>query len=295
MELRQLKTFQTVARLSSFNRAAEVLNYAQSTISAQIKLLEEELRVSLFDRLGKRVRLTEAGQMLLQYSQKMMDLEKETISRVADWEEPHGSLSIRMPQSIATYYLPEVLGRFVESFPRIGLHINTCAYQPLQHELRTGVTDVAFLFADSIQSSELTAELLRVESLAIIASPDHPLATRSVMHIRDLEGEHIILPKHDCSYKMTFEQILTEEKLKSATFIELNSIEALKRCVVAGLGVAMIPMMAVEQEIEQKLLVILPWAEERLETGILMIRHKDKWLSPTLKAFMSAVREVMNR
>jgi len=293
MELRQLKTFQTVARLLNFNRAAEILNYSQSAVSAQIKLLEEELGVPLFDRLGKSVRLTEAGHMLVQYSQKMLDIEQETLAKVAGWEEPYGSISIRIPQSIGTYLLPSVLSEFQTQFPKVGLDISSCAYHSLQHELKAGLIDVAFLLADSIPFSELKAELLRIEPLVIVSSPDHPLAKQSAIHIRDLAGQSILLPKHDCSYKMLFEQILTEEKVDSATFMELNSIEAIKQCVIKGIGVTMIPMMSVAQEIAQQKLKILPWSEEKLETAILMIWHKDKWLSPTLQAFMDTVKEVM--
>ena len=136
MELRQLKTFQTVTRLASFNRAAEALNYAQSTVSAQIKLLEEEFGVPLFNRLGKNITLTEAGQMLMRYSQRMLDIEKETLTKVSGWEEPHGSISIRIPQSIGTYLLPSVLSKFKESFPRVGFDISTCAYNELIQELK---------------------------------------------------------------------------------------------------------------------------------------------------------------
>jgi len=293
MELRQLKTFQTVAKLLNFNRAAEILNYSQSAVSAQIKLLEEDLGVPLFDRLGKSVRLTEAGHMLVQYSQRMLDIEKETLAKVAGWEEPYGSLSIRIPQSIGTYLLPSVLSEFTTQFPKVGLDISSCAYHSLQHELKAGLIDVAFLLADSIPFSELKAELLRIEPLVIVSSPDHPLAKKSVMHIRDLTGQSILLPKHDCSYKMLFEQILTEEKVDSATFMELNSIEAIKQCVIKGIGVTMIPMMSVAQEIAQQKLKILPWSEEKLETAILMIWHKEKWLSPTLQAFMDTVKKVM--
>ncbi len=293
MELRQLKTFQTVARLMNFNRSAEILNYSQSAVSAQIKLLEEELGVPLFDRLGKSVRLTEAGQMLVQYSQKMLDIEEETLAKVSGWEEPHGSISVRIPQSIGTYLLPSVLSEFHAMFPKVGFDIGSCTFHSLRHELKTGITDVAFLLADSIPFAELKAELLRIEHLVIVSSPDHPLAKKSVMHISDLAGQSILLPKHDCSYKMQFEQILTEEKVDSATFMELNSIEAIKQCVIKGIGVTMIPMISVSQEIEQKKLILLPWAEEKLETGIIMIWHKDKWISPTLQAFMDTVKEVM--
>lgn len=127
MELRQLKTFCTVARLLSFNQAAENLNYAQSTVSTQIRLLEAEFGVPLFDRLGKSVKLTEAGQMLMRYSRRMLDLEAETRANVSGWEEPHGSISIRIPQSIGTHYLPSALSRFRKRFPRVGFDVSTCA------------------------------------------------------------------------------------------------------------------------------------------------------------------------
>jgi DNA-binding transcriptional LysR family regulator len=293
MELRQLKTFQVVSRLLSFNRAAENLNYAPSTVSTQIRLLEEEFGVPLFDRLGKRIRLTEAGRTLMHYSQKMLDIEKETLAKISGWEEPHGSISIRIPQSIGTYVLPSVLSKFQARFSKVGFNIGTCAYDTLVHELHTGITDIAFLLADSISFSELKVDLLRVEPLVVVSSPDHPLAERPAMDIYDLIGQSILLPKHDCSYKMLFERMLTEEKVEPVTFMELNSIETIKQCVLKGIGVAMIPKMAIKKEVAQKEMTILPWPEEQLETAVLMIWHKDKWLSPTLEAFMQAAKEVM--
>jgi DNA-binding transcriptional LysR family regulator len=293
MELRQLKTFVTVAQLLSFNRAAEILNYAQSTVSSQIKLLEEEFGQPLFDRLGKRILLTEAGHLLLQYSQKMLSIEKETLSKVSGWEEPHGTISIRMPQSILTYYLPSILSKFHVSFPKVGLDISTCAYDVILNELRTGIIDVAFLLANSIPFSELKTECLRIEPLVVVSSSNHPLAGQNNMHIRDLADQSIFLPKHDCSYKMIFEHILTEENIGPVTFMELNSLEAIKQCILKGLGVAMIPLMAVKNEIEKNQMTILSWPEETLETAILMIWHKDKWLSPTVLSFMNMVKEVI--
>ena len=293
MELRQLKTFQTVGRLMSFNRAAGILNYAQSTVSTQIKLLEEEFGIPLFNRLGKNIHLTEAGQMLMHYSQKMLDIEKETVSKLAGWEEPQGTISIRIPQSITTYFLPNVIRQFQHRFPGIGFDISTCAYDTLVHELKTGTTDLAFLLADGIPFSELKAELLRVEPLVVVAGEDHRLSGRAAMTIHDLQGQTILLPKHDCSYKMIFEQMLTEEKVQSVVFMQLNSIEAIKECVLKGVGVAMLPVLTVEEAVAQNKLIILPWPEQQLETAVLMIRHKDKWLSPPLKAFMGMVKDIV--
>jgi DNA-binding transcriptional LysR family regulator len=294
LELRQLKTFQTVARLLSFNRAAAILNYSRSAVSTQIKLLEEEFGVALFNRLGKRICLTEAGQMLMSYSQRMLDVEQETLAKVSGLDEPHGSISARVPQSISTYLLPSVLRKFQASFPKVGFDISTCAYETLIHELKTGITDIAFLLAESIPFSELRTEVLGFETLVVVSSPNHPLAKQSTVHIHDLAGQSILLPKHDCSYKMVFQRILLEEKVEPATYMELNSIEAIKRCVFSGIGVAMLPMMAIKEEIASKALVALPWPEEQLETAILMIWHKNKWLSPILQAFMDTVRQTVN-
>lgn len=293
MELRQLKTFLMVAKLLSFNRAADALNYAQSTVSVQIRGLEEEFGVPLFDRLGKQVVLTEAGQVLMRYARKMLDIEEETHSEVAGRTLSQGSLSVRIPQSLGTYFLPAILHRFHPRYPNVGFDINSCAFHSLEHELKSGVTDVAFLLAESINARDLRCEVLGVLPLVIVAKPGHPLAGRSSMAIEDLRGEAIILPKHDCSYRMVFEQILTEKRIKTASFMEMNTIEAIKQCVMRGIGVTIMPEITVKDEIHEKKLVVLPWSEEMLETAILMIRHKDKWISPTLSAFMEDAREVI--
>jgi DNA-binding transcriptional LysR family regulator len=293
VELRQLKTFRTVATLLSFNRAADVLNYAQSTISVQIKALEEELGVRLFDRLGKRIVLTEAGELLSQYAQKMLDIEAETLADVKGRNRSQGSLSIRIPQSIGNRYIPEVLVGFRRQYPGVSLHFHTCAFHSLEHELQTGVTDLSFLLAESIKSSRLVAEPLRFEPLLMVCNPENPLAGRNKVSLRDLADQAIFLPKSDCGYRMTFEQLLTEHRVTPRTILEFNSVEMLKRCLSQTQGVTMIPQITVGGEIERGELSVLQWDEYPLETAILMIWHKEKWLSPALQAFMDTARKVM--
>ena len=293
MELRQLRTFQTVARLMNFNRAADALNYAQSTVSAQIKLLEEELGVSLFDRLGKRIVITEAGQKLMRYAQKMIDIEQETLTEISNSETLIGSISVRAPQSVGTYLLPSVFEKFKSQYPRVGFDVSSCALYTLRQELRSGIIDVAFLLADSINAADLTTELVRIEPLVFVTDPSHALIQRDGMTLSDLNGQSVFLPKHDCSYKMQFEEMLAAENINPSVVTEFNSIEAIKQCVIKGLGITMIPEIAVKSELDQKKLKAVPWFDEPLETGVLMIRHKDKWISPALQAFMEICREVM--
>lgn len=290
MELRQLKTFMTVAQFLNFNRAAQALNYAQSTISTQIRLLEEEFGKPLFDRLGKTIVLTEAGEVLLRYAGKILDIEKETLAQVTGHEETHGSITIRAPQSLSVYLLPPVIKAFKERYPKVGFDISSCA-QSVQQELRSGIIDLAFLLADSIHERDLIAEVLGFQKLFLVAGPDHPLAGLPSVHVKDLAEHTILLPKQDCSYRMTFQQMLIEEKVACASIMEFNSVEAIKQCVQQGVGVTVIPGMAIRKEIDAQRIVRLPWTEKALETAVLMIRHKDKWISPVLNAFMDLVRE----
>ncbi|MFC1833918.1 LysR family transcriptional regulator [Thermodesulfobacteriota bacterium] len=293
MELRQLKTFKTVAGLMSFHRAAKVLNYAQSTVSAQIRGLEEELGVRLFERLGKRIAMTQAGQMLYEYAQRMLDIEAETLSEVRLWREPRGRLSIRVPQTIGTHFLPSILSEFQARFPGVGLDFHRCAFHQLEHELKTGTTDLAFLLADFIHSGSLVAEPLRFERLVLVTNPGNPLLKTSPISLKDLRRQPLFLPKADCGYRMMFERTLTAEKVEPMTIIEFNSMEMLKNCLREAVGVTIAPEVAVRAEIGEGVLVKLPIIGESWETAILMIWHRDKWLSPSLRAFMDISRELL--
>jgi len=293
MELRQLKTFLTVTTMLSFNRAAEALNYSQSTVSVQIRALEDELSVKLFDRLGKRIVLTEAGELLSQYAQKMLDIEAETLADVKGRHQPQGSLTIRVPQTIGNNYLPMVLSEFRKRFPDIGFNFHTCAFHSLEHELQTGVTDLAFLLAESIQSQSLLAEPLRFERLLMIGDPGNPLARQASVSVKDFADQAVFLAKADCGYRMVFEQMLTEAKVKPRTVLEFSSLEMLKASLKQSPGVAMIPEIAIREEIDRGELAILPWEEDHLETAVLMIRHKERWLSPSMREFMDVARSVI--
>ena len=293
MELRNLKTFRTVATLLSFNRAADVLNYAQSTVSAQIRALEEELEVRLFDRLGKRVALTPAGEMLSQYAQKMLDIEAETLSELKNRIFPQGSLSIRVPQTIGLYFMPAILSRFQRRFPGVGFRFHRCAFHSLEQELQTGMTDLAFLFAESVRSGRFVVEALRFESLLLVTNPDNPLGAKEYISPEDLRDHPVFLPEADCGYRMVFEAILAEKGIEPGILLDFNSIEMMRECLKVCTGVAVMPEIAARRELDRSELKALRWSEDDLETAILMIRHKDKWISPALQAFIETAREVI--
>lgn len=293
MEIRQLRTFKSVATLLSFHKTAKNLNYAQSSISVQIQALEEELGVKLFDRLGKRILLTEAGERLLQYAHKVLDITEEIRTEITQTKEPQGSLTIRIPESLGVHRLPPVIREFHRRYPQVLLNFTVCAQEELQKDLRKGITDLAFLYADSIQASDLGFEVLGFESLVLVASPKHPLASHKILYTKDLEKETLLFSRVDCSYRKVWERILAEKGIQSKKTLIFHSVETLKRCAHQGVGITLLPEMAVKEEIAQKKLVVLPWEEGKLETAFMMIWYQERWLSPSLKAFMKITKETL--
>lgn len=162
MDLQHLNTFRTIAILGSFSQTADVLGYAQSTVSEHIRLLEAELQARLFKRAGnKRVVLTPEGERLLSYAQKMSNLENQIKVEVNHPEEPHGNLSIRIPETVSQYYLSALFGKYNAKFPAINLGLMDCVFFDLPEELQAGVVDLGFLIIDRYVAKNITTEITR--------------------------------------------------------------------------------------------------------------------------------------
>ena len=301
MELRHLRTFVAVARLLSFHRAGEEVHAAQSTVSARIAALEADLGVRLFERLGRRVALTNAGERLRDCAAKMLDLEDETRAWMTGESEVRGSLTVRVPESLCAWRLGGIIRAFRERYPLVKLRFTACTLEGLEKDLRQGVTDLAFLMADSVRAGDLVVEALGVERLVLGAAPGQRLTAIKAVGPQDLQGETLVLSAADCSYRKMFEHLLSEAGVVLAAGVEFSSAAALRGCVQNGLGLSILPELAVRADVAAGRLVLLPWTSvdaggeaggdgSALETAVLMLRHKDKWLSPPLAAFMDLVR-----
>jgi DNA-binding transcriptional LysR family regulator len=290
MELRDLRTFAAVARLLSFHRAAAELNAAQSTVSARIAALETELGVRLFERLGRRVALTDAGERLVQYAAKLIDVEDEARAWVTGESRLRGLLTVRVPESLCAYRLPPVIAAFRRRHPEVALHLTACTLNGLEKDLRQGITDLAFVMTDSVRGSDLVVEALGVEPLVLVAAPHHPLAGREALSARDLNGATLVLSTADCSYRAVIEDALAAEGVQLAAGLEFSSAAALRGCVASGVGVTLLPGVAVRDELHAGTLRALAWTDQPFETAVLMVRHKGKWVSPYMDTFMELCR-----
>ena len=293
MELRQLLTFRTIAQTSSFSKAATALNYAQSTVSSQIQALEAELGVSLFDRLGKRVVLTVAGQSFLDYAERILDLATEAQATVSQGDTVTGTLTISAAETLCTYRLPAVIRKFRAHYPQVQLILQLIHDKGILQTLRDGVVDVAFDISEPFESSHLMVEPLITEKLLVLAYPDHPLVSAASVTFTDLQGEALILTESTCRYRRMFVRAMKTAGVQPATIMEFHGVQAIKQSVMAGIGLAFLPLVAVEDEIAQNKLVPLNWVGRDFEIVTQMFWHKDKWLSPALQSFLNVSREVL--
>lgn len=197
MEIRQLRTFRVVADKLSFTKAAQTLYMAQSSVSAQIKLLEEELNLKLFDRIGRRVILTDAGRKLYDYARRMEEMTREIKSEFSENQYALGSLTIRVPETLAGVYMPEVIRRFHKDHPKVKLDFINCSDEQLKEELNSGRIDLAFLLTDSIYLKDVNVKLLKSEELVFVATPNHRLAGEINISMPDLKGHTLLRPMTD--------------------------------------------------------------------------------------------------
>ncbi len=172
----------------------------------------------------------------------------------------------------------------------VALLAGLTAVNSLKQELRSGITDVAFLLLDAIHEADLKSEVLGFVKLLFICSPDSKLSTGKMVRLKDMEQQTLLLPKYDCRYQSTFVRDLAELKVAPAAILELNSIETIKACVEQGVGISFLPEMAVEEALRQGRLASFEIDDKQMETAILMILHKNKWLSPSMEAFIREVK-----
>jgi DNA-binding transcriptional LysR family regulator len=187
--------------------------------------------------------------------------------------------------------MPPILVEFQKSYPRVRFEFQSCTVHTLAQELSAGTIDLAFLLTESVQAASLQSEVLGFEELFLVAHPENPLIRKTSVSYQDLQGQVLLYARTDCDYPLKFQKMLADEKIKLANSMEFNSIEAVKQCVMAGLGFTLMPVVAVRREVESGALSILRSSEDPLEVAVLMVWHKDKWLSPTLDAFLEMVKQ----
>jgi len=291
MEVRQLQIFRTLAEELNFTRTAEKVHTVQSNVTAQIKALEEELGVPLFDRLGRRVTLTDAGRNFLPFAGQALAAMEQGQRAVQTGAEPSGPLRIGAPESVLTYRLPQVLRAYRRRFPHVELIFRPYSDATLALKLEAGKFDMAIHMSDAIPPQSIRSIRLKMERVLLLAEPGHPLATRATVKPADLAGQNLLLTEAGCGYREKLDRALALQNIRPANITEFSSVEAIKQCVAVGMGLGLLPAIVVTRELRQRQLKALHWAGPSLDIATHILWHKNKWVSPAMAAFIEMVKE----
>ncbi len=288
-----LKTFLAAAAGPSFRQAAATCNLAPSTVTSQIKALEQELGLPLFERAGGRTALTEHGRRLVRHAHRLLDLEAETRRLLAGGDDASLELTVRLSESLGLALAPLILPLFRQRFAHTRLVLATHSRAGLARDLRQGGVDLALLLGEPFAAEGVTMEELHREPLVVIAPPGSSLADRKTAGPADLDGWPLLSTRHVWSARQRIEDALARAEAQIAGHVECTSLEIVKRCVAAGAGLAVAPWLAVRQEVAEGRLAALAWAEEPLSAPVLLLRACDREPCPAGAAFIAATRAAL--
>ncbi|WP_255285395.1 LysR family transcriptional regulator [Priestia aryabhattai] len=236
MEIRHFVTFKKIIETGSFTQAAEHLGYTQSTVTSHIQALEEHIGAPLFDRMGRKVRLTDIGKKLLPYTQEILDTYGKIESISNDGEEIRGELKIAAPESLTVYRLEPILREYRKKFPHVNISLSNATCRDNKRAILNGSADIAFVMLPQLQDSDLIVHSLLDEPLVLVGSADCcVLNTLDKSYENQRISECLIVNEQECSYRTIFEEYLRERGIVPSHTMELWSIEAMKRCIMSGL------------------------------------------------------------
>jgi DNA-binding transcriptional LysR family regulator len=280
-----LKIFAAVAQCGGMNRAAELLNTVQSNVTARIRALEEEVGSPLFDRHSRGVALTAAGKRLLPYAENILRMLDDARRAASEDGEPRGTLTIGSLETTTALRLAPVLSGFVAAFPAVDLVLRTGTTCELTDEVLARRIEGAFV-CGPVEHPELETEVVFEEELAVLAAP----------HVRSLAAAvgggdvRMVVLRRGCSYRQRLEGILAERGIQAPRLLEFGTLEAIVRCVGAGLGITLLPRSLLGRVWEKDAvsLHVLPKAEATVQT--LFIKRRDAFASSALLAFLERTR-----
>ena len=291
LNLHQLATFQVVAKHCSYVRAAEELHFSQPAVSAQIRQLEETLGVKLFEQIGRRTHLTQAGVELHHYSQKIFAVIDEALETMEELRGPdHGRLRVGADTTVGTYVIPGLLGKFHQSYPEVEISLDVVNRAALVERIMSNEIDIAIVgrVPDDVP---VVIEPFAPNELVLVASPYHRLAGRANVPLSELTKEHFLMREVGSGTRAALELILQEAEVPLHVSMHMGNNSAIKQGVAAGLGVGLISRVALDMELETNRLVILDVEGFPIMRQWRIVHLKDKHLSATALAFKSFLLE----
>lgn len=293
--LDQLRILKAIAAEGSFKRAADSLYVSQPAVSLQVQNLERQLDVPLFDRGGRRAQLTEAGHLLLSYGDRILSLCEETCRAIEDLQNLQGgTLIVGASQTTGTYLLPRMIGIFRQRYPDVAVQLHVHSTRRTAWSVANGQIDLAIIGGEVPPELQESLEIVPYaeDELALILPVLHPFARQGIVQKDDLYKLQFITLDSQSTIRKVIDQVLTRcgiETRRLKIEMELNSIEAIKNAVQAGLGAAFVSISAIEKELQMGVLHRARIEDVVVNRMLSVIYNPNRYRSKAAQAFMEEV------
>lgn len=291
MELREIRTFLQIAQKQSFSKAAEALGYSQAAVTVQIKQLEEELGIHLFDRLGKKTVLTHHGEIFYHYAVTILGTVTDAKNAVAATSELTGSLTIGTIESICESIFPELLKEFHKQYPNVSVSIVLDSPDVLLDRMNKNSIDLVYLLDQPIDDKRFIKVLEAPEPISFVASSVHPFAGNGPSEFSAIIGQPFLLTEKNASYRFVLDRYLASLGKEIKPFLEIGNTEFIINMLKQNAGISFLPEFAVRHEVESGILSILPVKDFHMELYRQVLYHKDKWHTGEMDAFIELAKE----
>ncbi len=286
MDLRQLEIIRAIADTGSFTAAGEKLHVSQSAISRQILLLEEELGEPVFHRIGRRIRITAAGESLLQLSHRVFRDLQETVSSISDKRESlSGTMRLVGGMTVCLYVFPALLAEVRRVHPHLDLKVTVGSAERSIAMLRSGLGDLGMITLP-VEATDLVSVPVLEEELLLVTYPAHPLARKKSIVPADLHKQDFVLFETGSITRRLVESFFTRERVEPEIIMETENVEIIKAMVRSGLGISIIPSVAAATEVRTGQLFSTRIA------GHPLVRQTG-WLYPKMSRLPRPVSEVI--
>ena len=293
MDLDYLTTFLEIAKQGSFSRAGQKLFRSQPAVSAQIRQLEEEYGQKLFDRVGKSMKLTAAGEVLLGYAGRLITLKNDSLRAVADQSSaPQGTLAIGANEATCLYVLPDVFAEFHRRFPPVQISVYRNFSRKVVEKVEDGAVDVGIVTLP-VKSPSLSTYPIFRDRLMLMVSPSNPLAKHKTVTAAEIADQPLIIPKTGFTRQL-LDKLFRPYRAQLRIPMELPSVGMIKRFVAAGLGVSLISSSFARDEVRAGKVKLIEITDVDLWRELGLVYRRDRTLPRSAAAFVSMVRHGFN-
>lgn len=291
MQIESLKVYCDLTETESFTKAAQINHITQSAVSQQISSLERQFKALLIERSKKKFRLTREGELLYQASKEIVQTYERLHSQLQELKDIiSGTVRVATIYSVGLHDLPPYIKRYLKSYPTVNVHVEYRRANQVYEDVLGNVVDLGIV-SYPVRDPKLEIVPLRKEPMALICHPNHPLARTKSVKLSALAGQKFVAFESDIPTRRALDKVFREHGVHVVPVMEFDNVETVKRAVEIDAGISIVPLVCVQEEVQEKTLAAVKIDDGDLARPLAVLHKKNKVLSTAMKQFIALLKE----